>query len=567
MRKTIFTLCVRTTRLLPVFIGLFAATSIYAGSATWDLNPTSSDWNTAVNWTPDTVPNGPLDTATFAVSNTTDVSLMTTTEVNSIVFNSGASPFVISVLGQGSSPSTLTISGAGVINNSAITQQLVTGPAAAGGVGNITLTGNAIMGSLMTVTNEGGGADGITLADNASAGDAIFVNEGGKKINHGQAGSTRFVGNATAAAGTFFCETGSGGGHFGAFGGNVRFSDSSTAANGSYVLEGAPVADAGGGYVLFYDTSSAGNGVFTLSGSDAAVGGGAYMQFYDDSSAGNATLIVNGGTMDGGQINFFGDSTGDTARLQLFGNGTLNAYETRTEPLTIGSLEGDGIVLLGYETLIIGSNSLSTVFSGTIEDSTFYTGGALVKTGTGTLTLRGTNIYTGGTTVSQGTLVVANTTGSATGTGAVAVDAGTLGGSGTVAGAITVGTGSGAGAVLAPAAGSKVPSTLITSSTLALNADATYVYTGRVKGRRVQTDVVVANGVTINGATFSSRLRVTGTPQAGTVLTVISNTSANPISGTFNNLPDGGIVTINGNNFQADYEGGDGNDLTLTVIP
>jgi hypothetical protein len=51
------------------------------------------------------------------------------------------------------------------------------------------------------------------------------------------------------------------------------------------------------------------------------------------------------------------------------------------------------------------------------------------------------------------------------------------------------------------------------------------------------------------------------------VLTLISNTSADPISGKFSNLPDGSIVTINGNNFQASYEGGDGNDLTLTVVP
>ena len=53
----------------------------------------------------------------------------------------------------------------------------------------------------------------------------------------------------------------------------------------------------------------------------------------------------------------------------------------------------------------------------------------------------------------------------------------------------------------------------------------------------------------------------------GMVLTVISNTSANPISGDFSNLADGAIVNVNGNNFQASYEGGDGNDLTLTVVP
>jgi hypothetical protein len=58
-----------------------------------------------------------------------------------------------------------------------------------------------------------------------------------------------------------------------------------------------------------------------------------------------------------------------------------------------------------------------------------------------------------------------------------------------------------------------------------------------------------------------------GTLAPGLVLTLVSNTSANPINGTFSNLPDGGIVTINGNNFQASYSGGDGNDLTLTVVP
>src|SRR5947208_15938786 len=52
---------------------LSAASSAFAGSATWNLNPTSGDWNTATNWTPATVPNGPNDTATFDVSNITDV--------------------------------------------------------------------------------------------------------------------------------------------------------------------------------------------------------------------------------------------------------------------------------------------------------------------------------------------------------------------------------------------------------------------------------------------------------------------------------------------------------------
>ena len=52
---------------------------------------------------------------------------------------------------------------------------------------------------------------------------------------------------------------------------------------------------------------------------------------------------------------------------------------------------------------------------------------------------------------------------------------------------------------------------------------------------------------------------------AGTVFTVINNTAVTQINGTFSNLPDGGTITVGSNTFQANYEGGDGNDLTLTV--
>jgi len=52
-----------------------------------------------------------------------------------------------------------------------------------------------------------------------------------------------------------------------------------------------------------------------------------------------------------------------------------------------------------------------------------------------------------------------------------------------------------------------------------------------------------------------------------TVLTAISNTSANPISGAFSHVADGAIVNVSGNNLHANYTGGDGKDLTFTVVP
>jgi hypothetical protein len=123
------------------------------------------------------------------------------------------------------------------------------------------------------------------------------------------------------------------------------------------------------------------------------------------------------------------------------------------------------------------------------------------------------------------------------------------------------------GAFLAPAFGSNKQATLTLQSSLTLQADATYTYTFKARRDQSRTDLVIANGVTINNATIALQGTTQGRVRQGTVLTLISNTAATPISGTFSNLADGAIVTINGNNFQADYQGGDGNDLTLTVVP
>jgi len=65
--------------------------AVYVGSATWNLNPTSGEWNTAANWTPATVPDGPSDVATFGLSNQTSVVLNANVELGQIVFDAGAS--------------------------------------------------------------------------------------------------------------------------------------------------------------------------------------------------------------------------------------------------------------------------------------------------------------------------------------------------------------------------------------------------------------------------------------------------------------------------------------------
>ena len=79
---------------------------------------------------------------------------------------------------------------------------------------------------------------------------------------------------------------------------------------------------------------------------------------------------------------------------------------------------------------------------------------------------------------------------------------------------------------------------------------------------------MIANGVTIEiGAQFNFQAVANKRLATGTVFTAISNTSANPITGTFVNLPDGSTFTAGRNNYRVNYSGGDGNDLTLTVVP
>jgi hypothetical protein len=177
--------------------------------------------------------------------------------------------------------------------------------------------------------------------------------------------------------------------------------------------------------------------------------------------------------------------------------------------------------------------------------------------------LSGASTYSGGTTIRNGSLLIANTSGSATGSGLVSVQHGRLGGLGVIAGGVSVGTAAGS-SFLVPG-DRKTLGILTIQGQLALSAYATYDFA--INSSQAASDGVAAQGVTINSATLLYVDNGTATLPPGTVFTVASNTSADPIAGVFNNLPDGAIVTIGSNTYHANYEGGDGNDLTLTVVP
>src|SRR5439155_25461202 len=111
-------------RFLVAAVLLFSAAQrpSLAGSATWDQNPTSGDWNTAANWTPQTVPNSTTDIATFDASNVTNLSVGFGSIINldSAVFDSGAPAYIITI-----DVSNLILNGAGFVNNSGSVQSMV----------------------------------------------------------------------------------------------------------------------------------------------------------------------------------------------------------------------------------------------------------------------------------------------------------------------------------------------------------------------------------------------------------------------------------------------------------
>ncbi len=249
-----------------------------------------------------------------------------------------------------------------------------------------------------------------------------------------------------------------------------------------------------GGLML---TSTAGGGTLTLSAANAFTGG----------------VTISAGT-----LQTAGSGTlGNTAGTLSVNAGTLDLDGTNQ---TVGNFRGIGVVLDNSAsttlTFTIGNgNTGGGNFAGTIENNAGAGGTlALVKVGSGAITLSGANTYTGGTTINGGTLAVNNSSSSssALGSGNVVISGGTL----------TAGSG---GGFIVPGSGNSV--TIQSGGTLAAAAGGPLTISGA-------NGTLVLDGGAVNSFTLPS------SGPSGTSL--VSVTTLNPPG---SGLATPGSVTVN----------------------
>ena len=190
--------------------------------------------------------------------------------------------------------------------------------------------------------------------------------------------------------------------------------------NGGGVLpnSAAPSFTTQSGKFIFFDNSAtAGNSVINVStggtadfeqlttAATAVITSAGITEFFNSASAANAIITTNSG----GIVKFAGTSTGGSATFITNTGGTFDISGLTSVGMTAGSIAGGGTYALGSKALTVG-NGFSTEVSGSITDGGIFngTGGSLVKAGSGTLILSGANTYSGGTTISAGTLQIGN---------------------------------------------------------------------------------------------------------------------------------------------------------------
>jgi autotransporter-associated beta strand protein len=214
----------------------------------------------------------------------------------------------------------------------------------------------------------------------------------------------------------------------------------------------------------------------------------------------------------------------------------------------IARLEGDGDVSLAGGNLTVGKANRSFAFAGHISGS-----GGLIKAGSGIMTLGQSQSYAGPTVLAGGTLLVN----------------GDLGwspfylASGTLSGGGRLGNTSVTNGVLAPGLDDR--SEKLHLQTLSLGPSARLSWRQDANG---WSGLTVDETVTLSVPELEIRANYFFAPSNGQVITLIDNRGAEPVHGAFAGRPVKGNLLVTDDAFRAyvlRYDGGDGNDVTLTL--
>lgn len=273
--------------------------------------------------------------------------------------------------------------------------------------------------------------------------------------------------------------------------------------------------------------TKAGSASMTLSAANAYTGG----------------TIINGGTLTASG----GSSAG--------GSGT-GTWATNTNVITVNSVTGlavgqrvsgtgigAGSIIRGIDA---GTNTL-TLSSNTsaVGSSAAVTFGAYSSLGSGSVTVNG------GTLSVTGSLVAAS---------AVTVNSGgILRGTGTVGGVTTLNSGS----ILSAGISNANFGTLTFSDSLTAGTGVTVSL--KLNSESGFIDQIAANGLTLSGATLSLVDLGETALELGLSFTIVNNTSASSVAGTFAGLNQGDTITVGANTYQITYDGGSGNDVVITT--
>ncbi|HUR55413.1 MAG TPA: Ig-like domain repeat protein, partial [Gemmataceae bacterium] len=221
-----------------------------------------------------------------------------------------------------------------------------------------------------------------------------------------------------------------------------------------------------------------------------------------------------------------------------------------SDPVGAGVIQSQG----GNSTLVLAGGGGSGSFGGTVIDGAGMLG--LVKIGPGPQLFRGNITISRGVTESGGPLILDGTVNAAVSV----IYTGPLQGTGTLAGPVTVGD----HGVLVPGL-YLVPDSMTISGTVTFQAGSQFQpdVQGAAAG---QYDVLNVTGSATLGGTLWV-VQFAALMPVGTVLTIVSGPGT--VTGTFDGLPEGAIYHpfATAQQYRISYTGGDGNDVTLTVVP